>query len=95
MDELENPDEDGGIEPNTNVSFIVIPAKKGVQAASVTVAEPPPPETDNDKENEPALVQSFGDFGLGGGEEDGFGTAGKEATGGKLPAVEENAAWDF
>ena len=41
MSELVNPDEKGGIEPETNVSFIVIPARRGQQAAEVTIADPP------------------------------------------------------
>ena len=62
MSEIETPDEDGGIEPGFNVSFIVLPAKKGVQAAAVTIADPP--SNDNDKENVPALEASFADMGV-------------------------------
>lgn len=62
MSEIETPDEDGGIEPGSNVSFIVLPAKKGVQAAAVTIADPP--SNDNDKQNVPALEASFADMGV-------------------------------
>ncbi len=46
MSEIEDPDEDGGIEPGTGVSFIVQPARsgRGFQACRVTVADPPKPE---------------------------------------------------
>ena len=62
MSEIENPDEDGGIEPGTDVSFIVLPAKKGVQAAAVTVANPP---SDN-KETTSKLEDSFAEIGISG-----------------------------
>ena len=59
MSEIEDPDEYGGIEPGTGVSFIVTAARsgKGVQAAAVTVADPPPKE---DKENENSIHDPFG-----------------------------------
>lgn len=57
MSEIQTPDEDGGIEPDTNVSFIVIAARKGVQAAAVTMAERP---KENEDENEATLEESFG-----------------------------------
>lgn len=41
MSEIETPDEQGGIDKDTGVSFIIIPARKGTQAASVTIADPP------------------------------------------------------
>ena len=56
MSEIATPDEDGGIEPGSTVSFIVLAAKKGVQAAAVTLADPPnnnSNNSDNDKENIP------------------------------------------
>lgn len=80
MSEIETPDEDGGIEPTTNVSFIVIPAKKGIQAAAVTIADPPIEE----KENEKPLEKAFADIGFG--NDDGFGSDDK--------AGESNAAAD-
>lgn len=97
-----NPDEDGGIEPDTNVSFIVVPAKKGLQAAAVTIADPPKDEKENDKENEPALEKSFGDMGFG-GEANEFGDAFASddkttVTETKAAEVSNNAddnAWDF
>lgn len=46
MSELEDPDDNGGIEPGTGVSFIVQPARsgRGFQACMVTAADPPKPE---------------------------------------------------
>ncbi len=41
MDEIVTPDEYGGLNPGTPVSFIIVPAKKGIQAAAVTKADPP------------------------------------------------------
>ena len=97
-----NPDEDGGIEPDTNVSFIVIPAKKGLQAAVVTIADPPKDEKSKDKESEPALEKSFGDMGFG-GEDDGFGdpfASDDKNTASETKAAEvsndaDDNAWDF
>ena len=53
MDEIVTSDEDGGINPGTHVSFIVIPAKKGIQAAAVTIVDPPEEKEDEKKENVP------------------------------------------
>lgn len=67
MSELETPDEDGGIDAGTNVSFIVIPAKKGIQAAAVIIADPPEePKTVEVKEHtlDPMLETSFADMGV-------------------------------
>ena len=63
MDEILTPDEDGGIEPGSHVSYIVIPAKKGVQAVAVTLV-PPPGER---KEDAPAtgIDSSFAQMGFG------------------------------
>lgn len=102
MDELEDPDEDGGIEPNTNVSFIVLPAKKGVQAASVKIADPPVEKKDDNKENVPALEKSFADTGFG-GDDSGFGNGfgdddtieAEEAPTVAPAAAADDAAWDF
>ena len=49
MSEIETPDEDGGIEPGTDVSFIITTARsgKGFQAVAVTVADPPKEEQEN------------------------------------------------
>ena len=57
MSEIETPDEDGGIEPGTGVSFIVTTARsgKGVQAVAVTIAEPPK----EDEESESSIHASF------------------------------------
>lgn len=103
MDEIETPDEDGGIEPGTNVSFIVIAAKKGIQAAAVTIADPPveekETEKENDKENIPELENSFADTGFG-GDDDGFGNAEEEDHAAVAPtpapaAAADDAAWGF
>lgn len=58
MSEIEDPDEYGGIEPGTGVSFIITPARsgKGVQAVAVTIADPPK----QDKENEDPTNGAFG-----------------------------------
>ena len=60
MSEIETPDEYGGIEPGTGVSFIITTARsgKGVQAAAVTIADPP----NEDKENENSIHTSFGEL---------------------------------
>ncbi|KAL9133124.1 MAG: hypothetical protein Q9175_005695 [Cornicularia normoerica] len=58
MSEIANPDEDGGIEPGTGVSFVVATARsgKGVQAVTVTIADP----QKVDKENKNSIHGSFG-----------------------------------
>ena len=61
MSEIETPDDDGGIDENTYVSFIIIPARKGVQAAAVTVAEPPE-ESKDEIPSEGALETSLADM---------------------------------
>lgn len=57
MSEIETPDEYGGIEPGTSVSFIVTIARsgKGVQASAVTIADPPK----ENKENENSIHESL------------------------------------
>ncbi len=52
MSEIEDPDDNGGIEPGTGVSFIVQPARsgRGFQACMVTVADPPKPEEETSLE---------------------------------------------
>ena len=57
MSEIETPDEYGGIEPETIVSFIITASRtgKGVQAVAVTIADPPKEE----KENENPIHASF------------------------------------
>ena len=68
MSEIEEPDEQGGIDKDTGVSFIIIPARsgKGLQAAAVTIADPPVA----DKTSEPAtpitaIEDSFGELRVG------------------------------
>ena len=63
MSEIETPDDDGGIDEDTNVSFIIIPARKGVQAAAVTIADPPE-EPKEETLSEPTLETSFADMGV-------------------------------
>lgn len=65
MSEILAPDEDGGIEPETGVSFIIVPARKGLQAAAVTIADPPAIE---EKKEEPSLETSFEDLNVGNDE---------------------------
>ena len=57
MSEIRNPDEFGGIDPDTGVSFIVAPARsgKGFQAVAVKIADPPK----ENKENENSFHESF------------------------------------
>ena len=47
MDSITTPDEYGGLWPEDRVSFIVVPARKGVQAIEVTLEDPP--NADEDK----------------------------------------------
>ena len=84
MSEIETPDEYGGIEPGTGVSFIVTPARsgKGFQAAAVTIADPP----EKDKENQSPILATFDALkmsdidGTGDGAEGGAcGTGGNDA----------------
>lgn len=54
MDEIVTPDEHGGLNPGSHVSFIIVPAKKGIQAAAVTIADPPEEKKEDEKkENVP------------------------------------------
>ena len=59
MSEIETPDDYGGIEPGTGVSFIVTASRsgKGFQAAAVTIADPP----EEDKDNQTSIHTSFDD----------------------------------
>lgn len=79
MSNITTPDDEGGIEPKSSVSFIVIPAKKGVQAADVTIADPPKPE------DEP-IEEAIGGLNVVGEEE-----AVEEAVG--SGPVEEDEGW--
>lgn len=63
MSEIETPDKNGGIDEDTNVSFIIIPAKKGIQAAAVTIADPPE-EPKEEEASQPTLETSFADMGV-------------------------------
>lgn len=58
MWEIETPDDAGGIDVDTMVSFIIVPARKGFQAAAVTIADPPK-EEEGDKENETPLEKAI------------------------------------
>ena len=68
MSEIMDPDDDGGIEPETGVSFIIVPAKKGLQAAAVTIADPPAIEEAIEEKEEPALETSFENLNVGNDE---------------------------
>lgn len=67
MSEIMDPDEDGGIDLETGVSFIIVPAKKGVQAAAVTIADPPTIE-EKKEEPEPALETAVENLNVGNDE---------------------------
>ena len=57
MDEIATPDEYGGLNPGAHVSFIVVPAKKGIQAAAVTIVDPPEEKKEDEKkENVPTTA---------------------------------------
>ena len=92
MSNIETPDEEGGLSPGTGISFIVIPAKKGFQAASVRVEDPP----------EPAPQAALADLSLNGEATDtgAWGDEGSKpaegAWGGDEPAAEDDVpggAW--
>ena len=69
MSEIVDPDEDGGINPDTGVSFIIVSARKGIQAAAVTIADPTViEEEEQESDNEPAVAESFADLSMGGKE---------------------------
>ena len=61
MDEIVTPDEYGGLNPGAHVSFIVVPAKKGIQAAAVTIVDPPE-EKKEDEKNENIPIKAFDSF---------------------------------
>lgn len=84
MSKIETPDEYGGIEPGTGVSFIITTARsgKGIQAVCVTIADPPK----EDKENENSIHASFSELKVEEPEENGdaaegdtWGTGGSDA----------------
>ena len=92
MSNIETPDEDGGLSPETGVSFIVVPAKKGVQAACVRVEDPPEP-TPETALADLSLNDQATDTGAWGNDEP---AAPSGAWGGDQPAVEDNlpdGAW--
>ncbi|KAL8788505.1 MAG: hypothetical protein Q9195_007282 [Heterodermia aff. obscurata] len=65
MSEIVEPDEEGGIDIDTGVSFIIIPARKGLQAASVTIADPPVVEKTPEPETPLAIEDSFAALDVG------------------------------
>lgn len=84
MSEIETPDEAGGIQPGTGVSFIITTARsgKGLQAVAVTIADPPKEE---EPENGSSIHASFDTLKVeevdGSGnvaEEDAWGNGGSE-----------------
>ena len=83
MSEIVEPDEAGGIDIDTGVSFIIVPARKGLQAAVVTVADPPMVEKTPEPVTAPAIEDSFADLDVG-----------KEANGNDAPVdLEDPDAW--
>lgn len=93
MDEIVTPDEDGGIEPGTAVSYIVIPAKKGLQAAAVTEVTPPGEK----KEDAPAtgIESSFAqmDVSISQGANAGWGDENKNSDAGWDESKGADAGW--
>ena len=65
MSEIVEPDEEGGIDIDTDVSFIIVPARKGLQAAVVTIADPPVVEKTPEPFTAPAIEDSFADLNVG------------------------------
>lgn len=65
MSEIMEPDEEGGIDIDTGVSFIIIPARKGLQAAIVTIADPPVVEKMPEPAAAPMIEDSFADLNVG------------------------------
>ena len=55
---IANPTPPNHAEPDTLVSYIIIEARKGWQAAAVTICDPPKAE-DGDKENEKPLENAM------------------------------------
>ena len=88
MSEIETPDEYGGIEPGTGVSFVITPARsgKGVQAVAVTIADPPK----ENKENQDPTHGSFGALKLE--DANGFGD---DAQGGGWGTEDTSAGGDW
>ena len=70
MSEIMDPDEEGGIDIETGVSFIIVPARKGLQAAMVTVADPPIVEKIPESDTAPAIEDSFADLNVEKKEDD-------------------------
>ena len=62
MDSITTPDEYGGLWPHDYVSFIVVPAKKGVQAIDVTLEEQRKPK---DEKEGPEVEAKFENMALG------------------------------
>lgn len=90
MDNITTPDERGGLWPQDHVSFIVGPAKKGVQAIDVTLEEQPEPESEQDAQQ---VETKMGSLNLGSSGEGNGATAasGKE----KETPVADGGAWDL
>ena len=65
MSEIVEPDEEGGIDIDTSVSFIIIPARKGFQAAVVTIADPPIVEKIPEPAAAPTIKDSIADLSVG------------------------------
>ena len=92
MDEIEDPDDDGVIDIDTKVSFIVMPAKKGFQAVDVKRTDRPKKDAGNAtgvessfgkmnvKENE-RMDPGWGDSGMSGTADAGWGDSKTDDTG--------------
>ena len=94
MDSITTPDEYGGLWPGDHVSFIVVPARKGIQAIEVTLEDPPKPEGDK---GEDGFQAKMGRMNIRGGDDvDDTVAYGKEN---RPPIAEADAddagAWDL
>ena len=58
MSEIQTPDDAGGIDPEAIVSFIIIPARKGFQAAAIAITGAAR-NGEADKEDEAPLEQAM------------------------------------
>lgn len=91
MDSITTPDERGGLWPHDYVSFIVMPAKKGVHAIDVTLEDKSEIESIKVKEQHIEDKMSSMDFSNGSEVNAAISAGGKEN---EAPVVEESA-WDL
>ena len=82
MDSITTPDEYGGLYVGDHVSFIIVPARKGVQAADVTLEDEPKQEEE--------IKEKMDELNL----DDGDNAKGENGTG-ETKAVEVADEWDL